>query len=154
MVLLLASAAVFAREPVTTVMTKDQVAALVKRGEAAAKARDVEGVGKLFTPDARIDMTVSGGGPTQTLSLGLSDYLQQTRAGFAQTSNYRVSYGTPSITLSADGKSATVRQTTSEDATMMGQRMLSSANSVAQVVATPAGPRYRHVRSYVTVRLK
>ena len=135
----------------STVLTRGEVEALVKRADAAAKAQDVDAVGELLAADARIELTISAGGEVQTMHLDRDEYLQQTREGFEQASGYELIPGAPTITIAADGKTAEVKQSSTERVTMMGQRLVSTTRSVSRVQATPDGPKYVWLKATSTI---
>ena len=134
-----------------TVLTRGEVEALVKRADAAAQAQDVDAVGELLAADARIELTISAGGEVQTMHLNRDEYLQQTREGFEQASGYELIPGAPTITIAADGKTAEVKQSSTERVTMMGQRLVSTNRSVSRVQATPDGPKYVWLKATSTI---
>jgi hypothetical protein len=132
-------------------LTHGDVEALVKRADAAAQAQDVDALGELLAANVRIELTISAGGDVQTMHLNRDEYLQQNREGFAQASGYELIPGTPTITIAADGKTAEVKQSSTERVTMMGQRLISKSRSVSQVQATPDGPKYVWIKASSTI---
>lgn len=133
------------------VLTRGEVEALVKRAEVAARAQDVDAVGELLAADVRIELTISAGGEVQTMHLSRDEYLQQTREGFEQASGYELIPGAPTITIAADGKTAEVKQSSTERVTMMGQRLVSTSRSVSRVQATADGPKYVWIKATSTI---
>ena len=136
------------------VLTRGDVEALVKRVDTAGQARDVDALEDFLAADVRIELTISVNGEVQTLRMDRDEYLQQSREGLEQASDYELTPGVPTITIAADGKSAEVKQASTERMTMMGQRLVGRSQSVSRVQATADGPKYVWIKASTTMGIE
>lgn len=105
---------------------------LVEIDQLAAK-KDVAGMQRFISPDAKLTISTTSGGQTQTLSMSRSEYIEAGKQGLAAVTDYRTQRSDTKIEIVANGKKAIIRHKTTESMKMQGQRVSGTSFSTTTV---------------------
>jgi hypothetical protein len=138
--LLLVAAPGCARDSVGPALQQAEIEAMIERLQVASQAMDADALAPFFAADATFDFTVSSQGDSQKMRMNRSEYLQSIREARRVTSSYEYRPGSPQISIAADGRTAEVRQSSSEVMVVMGQRVSGRSDGIYRIRASDDGP--------------
>lgn len=138
--LMLLAAPGCARDSGAQALQQDEIEAMIARLQVAAQAMDAEALAPFFAADATFEFTITAQGDSQQMRMDRSQYLQSVREAKQMTSRYEYTPGPAQISIGEDGRTAEVRQTSSEVMVVMGQRVSGRSDGVYRIRASADGP--------------
>jgi ketosteroid isomerase-like protein len=128
-------------------LNQDNIRAMYAELTAAAQAKDVEGVLRHMTEDARVLIKDSGSNLDMDLDMTMyRDLLQQ---GWGAIEGYQVTVSIDSIDVAADGQSATVIDQTQESYQAQGQTLQTSTRETATLRLVDGAPKISLIEAVV-----
>ena len=115
-------------------IAEPEVTELLNKIEAAAKNKDADSIVANMSEKVQVKAVVTAAGQTQNLSFNRDQYRDFAKKTFAVGSNYEYHRQNTQVKISADGKSATVTDETTESVTVNGQVYRSEGTEVAALV--------------------
>lgn len=129
-----------ARDSAGQVLQQAEIEAMIARMQVASQAMDADALAPFFAPEVTFDVTIVSQGQSQQMRMDRAQYLQSIREARQVTSSYEYRPGTPKISIDADGRTAEIRQSSSEVMVVMGQRVSGRSEGVWRVRASADGP--------------
>ncbi len=126
-------------------LTPDSIRAMYAEMTAAARARDIEGVLRHMTEDARVLIKDSG----NNLDLDMTMYRDLLQQGWGAIEGYQVTISIDSIEVAADGQSATVIDQTQESYQAQGQTLQTSTRETATLRLVDGAPKISLIEAVV-----
>lgn len=124
-------------------LTEDGIRALYDQLTAAAQARDVEGVARHMSEDARVRIKAADAGGD--LDLDLPKYRELMQQGWNNLDGYQVNVTITQIDIAADGQSATVQDVTEERYQAQGQSAQSRTLGTATLRLVDGEPKVSRI---------
>lgn len=128
-------------------LTPDSICAMYAEMTAAAQARDIEGVLRHMTEDARV--LIKDSGNNLDLDLDMTMYRDLLQQGWGAIEGYQVTISIDSIEVAADGQSATVIDQTQESYQAQGQTLQTSTRETATLRLVDGAPKISLIEAVV-----
>ncbi len=103
-------------------ITPEDVDEFLKYADAAIEARDIDGVMALLAADALVGLKVPGPEGFMRLSLTMKEYKQYLAEAWKGVSDYSYKRGDVQVSISPDGKIATITDTVTETLVTGGEK--------------------------------
>lgn len=128
-------------------LNQDNIRAMYAELTAAAQAKDVEGVLRHMTEDARV--LIKDPGSNLDMDLDMTMYRDLLQQGWGAIEGYQVSVSIDSIDVAADGQSATVIDQTQESYQAQGQTLQTSTRETATLRLVDGAPKISLIEAVV-----
>lgn len=129
-----------ARDSTTSALQESDIEAMADRFQAAAQAMDADAMAPFLAADVIFDFTIATREGSQRMRMDRSEYLQSIREARQATTSYEYRPGPREISIDADGRTAQVKQSSSEVMVVMGQRVSGRSDGVYRIRASADGP--------------
>ncbi|UUY07390.1 DUF4440 domain-containing protein [Pseudomonas sp. J452] len=126
-------------------LSEDNIRAMYGELTAAAQAKDIEGVLRHMSEDARVQIKA----PSGDLDLDMTMYRDLLQQGWGAIDGYQVTVSIESIEVAADGQSATVIDQTQESYQAQGQTLQTSTRETATLRLVDGEPKISLIEAVV-----
>ncbi|MBB1519871.1 DUF4440 domain-containing protein [Aquipseudomonas guryensis] len=126
-------------------LNEDNIRAMYAELTAAAQARDIEGVLRHMSEDARVQIK----DPSGSLDLDMTMYRDLLQQGWGAIDGYQVTVNIDSIEVADDGQSATVIDRTQESYQVQGQTQQTSTRETATLRLVDGEPKISLIEAVV-----
>lgn len=128
-------------------LNQDNIRAMYAELTAAAQVKDIDGVLRHMTEDARV--LIKDPGSNLDMDLDMTMYRDLLKQGWGSLDGYQVTVSIDSIEVAADGQSATVIDQTQESYQAQGQRLQTSTRETATVRLVGGTPKISLIEAVV-----
>jgi hypothetical protein len=133
---------------------KAMVEKLSAAADQAIEKKDIDALGKLISPNAKITITANADGQRQTMTMSKAEYLASAREQMRITTNYKYSRKMISVEIVGQGKKAIAKDKTTETMRISGQMIRGVTTSTAAIELFGGTPMFTSIVGDATIEMQ